>query len=118
MTSRTSEVLHKAGPKLIGYFPAGYPTVDESVAAAIEMCRNGVDVLELGIPYSDPVMDGLVIQKATEEALEHGFKLSQVFDAVKRITAEVDTPVLVMSYWNPVMQYLSLIHISEPTRRS
>lgn len=105
MVRRTSEVLQKSGPKLIGYFPAGYPTVDESVAAAIEMCRNGVDVLELGVPYSDPVMDGLVIQKATEEALEHGFKLPQVFDAVRRITAEVETPVLVMSYWNPVMQY-------------
>lgn len=109
MTSKTSKVL-KANKSsghgsLIGYFPAGYPTLDESVQAAIAMCKNGVDVLELGVPYSDPVMDGLVIQEATNEALESGFRLSQVFEAVKQITAAVDTPVLVMTYWNPVLSF-------------
>ena len=107
MRSSTSSVLkaNKASGKgsLIGYFPAGYPSLDESVEAAIAMCKNGVDVLELGVPYSDPVMDGLVIQEATGQALEKGFRLSQVFEAVKKITAEVDTPVLVMTYWNPVL---------------
>lgn len=109
MASKTASVLkenkNSGKGSLIGYFPAGYPTLDESVEAAIAMCKNGVDVLELGVPYSDPVMDGLVIQEATNEALEAGFKLSQVFDAVKRITQEVDTPVLVMTYWNPVLSY-------------
>jgi len=90
---------------LIGYFPAGYPNVEDSVTAAKAMCKNGVDVLELGVPYSDPVMDGLVIQEATEEALENGFKLRQIFDCVRAITSEVDTPVLVMTYWNPVISY-------------
>lgn len=90
---------------LIGYFPAGYPSLDESVEAAIAMCQNGVDVLELGVPYSDPVMDGLVIQEATNQALTSGFRLSQIFDAVAKITAAVDTPVLVMTYWNPVLSY-------------
>jgi tryptophan synthase alpha chain len=107
--SKTAEVLkanHEAGKgSLIGYFPAGYPTLNESVDAAIAMCKNGIDVLELGVPYSDPVMDGLVIQQATELALENGFKLKQVFDAVSAITAAVDTPVLVMTYWNPVLSY-------------
>jgi len=64
-----------------------------------------VDVLELGVPYSDPVMDGPVIQAATLQALDGGFKLKQVFEAVKQITERVDTPVLVMTYWNPVVQY-------------
>lgn len=109
MMSATSKVLkaNKSSGKgsLIGYFPAGFPTLDESVDAAIAMCKNGVDVLELGVPYSDPVMDGLVIQQATESALEHGFKLPQVFEAVKRISAAVDTPILVMTYWNPVLSY-------------
>jgi len=90
---------------LIGYFPAGYPTLSDSVEAAVAMCEAGVDVLELGVPYSDPVMDGLVIQEATQEALENGFKLRQVFDAVRQIKARVNTPVLVMTYWNPVLQY-------------
>lgn len=83
----------------------GYPTLEESVQAAISMCQNGVDVLELGVPYSDPVMDGLVIQEATGQALENGFKLKQVFEAVAAVTAAVETPVLVMTYWNPVIQY-------------
>ena len=109
MTSKTAAVL-KANKalghgNLIGYFPAGYPTLDASVEASIAMCQNGVDVLELGVPYSDPVMDGVVIQEATLEALENGFKLKQTFDAVRAITAKVDTPVLVMTYWNPVLQY-------------
>ncbi len=90
---------------LVGYFPAGFPTLQESVEAAVTMCENGVDVLELGVPYSDPVMDGPVIQDATEQALANGFKLAQTFDAVREITSRVDTPVLVMTYWNPVIQY-------------
>ena len=69
------------------------------------MCKNGVDVLELGVPYSDPVMDGIVIQEATQMAIENGFKLKQLFGAVKAITEQVDTPVLVMTYWNPVLSY-------------
>jgi tryptophan synthase alpha chain len=69
------------------------------------MCENGVDVLEIGVPYSDPVMDGLVIQKATELALENGFRLSDIFEIVKQVSERVDTPLLVMTYWNPVMQY-------------
>jgi tryptophan synthase alpha chain len=90
---------------LVGYFPAGFPTTQESVDACVAMCENGVDVLELGVPYSDPVMDGLVIQQATEVALENGFKLGKVFEIVEAITAKVSTPVLVMTYWNPVLQY-------------
>lgn len=109
MTKSTHEILrdNKASGRgsLIGYFPAGYPTLDESVEAAVAMCQNGIDVLELGVPYSDPVMDGPVIQDATELALANGFKLKQVFEAVAAIKARVDTPVLVMTYWNPVVQY-------------
>lgn len=90
---------------LIGYFPAGYPTASESVDACVLLCQNGVDVLELGVPYSDPVMDGEVIQKATELALLNGFKLEQLFDVVRGIRDRVETPILVMTYWNPVLRY-------------
>ncbi|MEY2816350.1 MAG: hypothetical protein RJA78_926 [Actinomycetota bacterium] len=107
--SKTEDVLReldsKDQPALVGYFPAGYPTIDDSVEACVAMCESGVDVLELGVPYSDPVMDGLVIQEATEEALANGFKLKDLFSTLKRITDSVGTPVLVMSYWNPIMQY-------------
>jgi tryptophan synthase alpha chain len=106
--SRTEETLLKnkqSGGSLIGYFPLGYPNLDASIEAAVAMCESGVDVLELGIPYSDPVMDGLVIQKATEEALENGFRLCDAFEAIKKITSRVKAPVLVMTYWNPVLAY-------------
>lgn len=92
-------------PTLVGYFPAGYPSVEESVAACVAMCENGVDILELGVPYSDPVMDGAVIQSATEEALSNGFKLSMLFELISKIAARVSTPILVMTYWNPILQY-------------
>jgi tryptophan synthase alpha chain len=90
---------------LIGYLPIGYPDLATSIEAAVALAENGVDVLELGLPYSDPVIDGLVIQKATQEALAGGFRLSHGFEAVAAITARVDTPVLLMTYWNPVLQF-------------
>jgi tryptophan synthase alpha chain len=106
--SRTEEVLRankSTGGSLIGYFPLGFPTMRESIDAAVAMCEAGVDVLELGIPYSDPVMDGLVIQQATELSLANGFKLRDTFEAVREVASRVDAPVLVMTYWNPVMQF-------------
>ncbi|ORC15781.1 tryptophan synthase subunit alpha [Rothia nasimurium] len=89
---------------LIGYLPVGYPSVDESIEAAIEMGKNGVDIIELGLPYSDPVMDGPVIQRATVEAIEKGFRTDDLFRAVREITAATDAVVLVMTYWNPVLR--------------
>lgn len=95
----------EANGALIGYLPVGFPTLDESVEAAIALVENGVDVLELGLPYSDPVMDGPVIQAATQQALSNGFRLADGFEAVRRVTERTDAPVLIMTYWNPVVQY-------------
>jgi tryptophan synthase alpha chain len=69
------------------------------------MVEAGVDVVELGIPYSDPVMDGPVIQRATEIALRGGTRVRDVFGAIEQIRSRVDVPVLVMSYFNPMMRY-------------
>ena len=93
------------GGALVGYLPVGFPDLDTSVDAAIAMARSGADVLEFGVPYSDPVMDGLVIQEATQTALAGGFRIAHLFEAVRRVTEAVDAPVLVMTYWNPVAQY-------------
>jgi tryptophan synthase alpha chain len=89
---------------LVGYLPVGYPDLDTSIEAAVALAENGVDVIELGLPYSDPVMDGVVIQKATQTALAGGFRLRHGFQAVRAITSRVEIPVLVMTYWNPVVQ--------------
>ena len=90
---------------LIGYLPVGFPNLQTSIDAAVALVENGVDVLELGLPYSDPVMDGIVIQKATQAALADGFKLRHGFEAVEAIASRVSAPVLVMTYWNPVVQF-------------
>ncbi|TPW76305.1 tryptophan synthase subunit alpha [Schumannella soli] len=90
---------------LISYLPIGFPDLDTSVDAAVALAENGVDILELGLPYSDPVMDGPAIQAATQQALSNGFRLSDAFTAVERIRARVDVPVVIMTYWNPVLQY-------------
>ena len=94
-----------AAGALVGYLPAGFPDLTTSIDAAVALAENGVDVIELGLPYSDPVMDGTVIQAATQKALSGGFRLRDGFTAVREITARVDVPVLVMTYWNPVVQY-------------
>jgi tryptophan synthase alpha chain len=93
------------GRALVGYLPVGFPDLATSIDAAVALVDNGVDALELGLPYSDPVMDGLAIQKATQTAIASGFRVSDVFQAVEEIRARVDAPVLVMTYWNPVLQY-------------
>jgi tryptophan synthase alpha chain len=89
----------------VGYLPLGFPDLRTSIEAAVTLAESGADVIELGPPYSDPVMDGPVIQEATLAALEGGFRLRDVFTAVAEITSRTDVPVLVMTYWNPVFQY-------------
>ena len=91
-------------PALIAYLPAGYPDVQSTIDAAIAAAKNGADIIEIGLPYSDPVMDGPVIQAATTESLANGFKVPQVFEIIDKVTAEVDAAVLIMTYWNLVMR--------------
>ncbi|ALG29297.1 tryptophan synthase subunit alpha [Glutamicibacter halophytocola] len=91
-------------PALIGYLPAGFPDVPTSIEAAVALAENGVDIIEIGIPYSDPVMDGQVIQEATVQSLANGFKVPQIFDIVRGITERTDVAVMVMTYWNPVLR--------------
>lgn len=89
---------------LVGYLPAGYPSVDGAVDAATAMVNAGVDVVEIGLPYSDPLMDGPVIQEAVHRALEGGVRVTDVLRTVEAVAA-TGAPVLVMTYWNPVDHY-------------
>ncbi|HEY8718844.1 tryptophan synthase subunit alpha [Pengzhenrongella sp.] len=89
---------------LVGYLPLGFPDLAGSIAAATAMVEAGVDIVEIGLPYSDPVMDGPVIQRAVEHALAGGSRVRDLFGAVEQI-ALAGAPVLVMTYWNPVMHY-------------
>ena len=109
VTSRVAAAIDAAHTQgrgaFIGYLPLGFPDLQTSIDAAVILAESGADVLELGPPYSDPVMDGTLIQEATQAALAGGFRVRDTFTAVREITSRVDVPVLVMTYWNPVMQY-------------
>jgi tryptophan synthase alpha chain len=88
---------------LVGYLPAGFPTVETSIALIRAMVDSGVDVVEVGLPYSDPVMDGPTIQAAAEVALAGGTRITDVLRVVEASAAQA--PTLVMTYWNPVERF-------------
>ncbi|OUS96634.1 tryptophan synthase subunit alpha [Rhodococcus sp. NCIMB 12038] len=89
---------------LVGYLPAGFPTVQKSIDVFKAMVESGCDIVEVGIAYSDPVMDGPTIQAAAETALQNGVRVRDVFTVVEAI-ASVGGKAVVMTYWNPVLQY-------------
>ncbi len=89
---------------LVGYLPAGYPSVPGAIAAMRAAVDAGVDAVEVGLPYSDPLMDGPVIQRAVDAALAAGTDTTDVLRTVEAV-AEAGVPAVVMSYWNPLLRY-------------
>jgi tryptophan synthase alpha chain len=89
---------------LVGYLPVGFPDVPSSIDAMVAMVESGVDIVEIGVPYTDPLMDGPVIAHAADVALQNGTRLGDVFTAVRAV-ADAGAPALVMTYWNPVLRY-------------
>jgi tryptophan synthase alpha chain len=90
---------------LVGYLPAGFPSYQGGIDAIKAMIDGGADVLEIGLPYSDPVMDGVTIQRAAEAALAGGLRTRDVLSTVEKVAAYSNVPVLVMTYWNPIERY-------------
>jgi tryptophan synthase alpha chain len=87
------------------YFTAGYPELNTTVAIAEALEKAGVDFLEIGFPYSDPVADGPPIQHSSQKALENGMNLNQLFEELKGLRKRVSIPILLMGYFNPMVQY-------------
>ena len=87
------------------YFCAGAPTLDGTADVILTMQRRGISMIEVGIPFSDPMADGPVIQDAATTALKNGMTLQRLFDQLKAIKDEVHIPVVLMGYLNPIMQY-------------
>lgn len=88
----------------IAYYPAGYPTVDGSVDAIKAIVDAGADIVEVGLPYSDPMMDGPTIQEAANIALAEGFRIRDLFRVVREVT-DAGGNCVTMTYWNPILQY-------------
>lgn len=89
---------------LIAYIPAGFPTISGCNKVIEAFIEGGVDAIEIGFPYSDPVMDGPTIQAAADQSLSQGTKASDVFDALK-VATKAGVPAVVMTYWNPIEKY-------------
>jgi tryptophan synthase alpha chain len=106
--SRVSAAFERAAAEgraaLIGYLPAGFPSVEGAIEAAIAIAEAGADVIEIGLPYSDPLMDGPVIQEAVHRALTGGTMVADVLRTVAAVAA-AGVPTLIMTYWNPVEQH-------------
>jgi tryptophan synthase alpha chain len=103
-----SDIFHKARAEnrsvLVGCMPAGFPTVEDSIASMIAMHQAGCDVIEVEMPYSDPVMDGPVIQKAGDIALAAGVRTRDMLRIIEAVAA-AGAPVVLMTYWNPIEKY-------------
>ena len=87
------------------YFTAGYPKSDDTIEVIKTLEKNGVDLLEIGVPFSDPMADGPVIQASGNEALRNGMSLRKLFSQLKDVRAEASIPLVLMGYLNPIMQY-------------
>ena len=89
------------------YFCAGCPTLDNTAHVIRALQQNGVDMIEIGIPFSDPMADGVVIQDAATRALRNGMSLRLLFEQLQDIRRDVHIPLILMGYLNPIMQYHS-----------
>jgi tryptophan synthase alpha chain len=104
LAERIAEARAEGRAALISYVPVGYPDVDGSIAAMVAAVEAGADVIEVGVPYSDPGMDGPVIQEAVDVAVRAGVGLTDVLRAVEAVAA-AGAVAVVMTYWNPVERY-------------
>ena len=104
--NRINQVLENKKQNILSvYFTAGYPDLNDTEKVIIELEKAGVNLIEIGIPFSDPLADGPVIQKSSEKALNNGISLELIFKQLKDIRKKVNIPLIFMGYLNPIMQY-------------
>jgi len=104
--NRLNELFaRKQEPLLSIYFTAGYPEINSTLDIAEELEKAGADFLEIGFPYSDPLADGPVIQQSSQKALANGMTVDLLFEQLKELRTRVSIPVLLMGYFNPMLQY-------------
>jgi tryptophan synthase alpha chain len=106
MKNRIEELFaHPKGPVLSVFFTAGFPKLHDTVTIAIALEEAGVDLIEVGIPFSDPVADGPTIQDSNKVALENGISVARILEQVREMRSKVKLPIILMGYLNPVYQY-------------
>lgn len=98
--------LHRTGRRgFIPFITAGAPNLDTTGRLLLKLAENGADLIELGVPFSDPVADGEVIQRASERALRNGASLRAILDCVARVRRDLSIPIILFSYFNPLLQF-------------
>ncbi|GEQ87272.1 tryptophan synthase alpha chain [Patiriisocius marinistellae] len=103
--NRISEKLKENKKILSIYFTAGYPSIDDTVSVLEALQESGVDMVEIGLPFSDPLADGPTIQASSTQALKNGMTTQLLFNQLKDIRKKIDIPLVLMGYFNPVLQY-------------
>ena len=106
MKNRIKDLFESRKDNILSvFYTAGFPTIESTALIAESLANAGADIIEIGIPYSDPIADGPTIQESNTVALKNGIKLSLILDLVKDIRKSVNVPIILMGYVNPVMQY-------------
>lgn len=105
MSNRINKRLEQDGNILSIYFTAGFPKLQDTKQIIIELAEAGVDLIEIGLPFSDPLADGPTIQASSTQALDNGMHTALLFEQLEGIREQVDIPLIIMGYYNPVMQY-------------
>lgn len=106
MKNRINQLFEKKKENILSvYFTAGFPNINDTVEIIQQLEKNGVDLIEIGMPFSDPTADGPVIQKSSETALKNGMSLNLLFEQLKTIRESVNIPLILMGYFNPVFQF-------------
>lgn len=103
--NRINKKLQEDKKLLSIYFTAGYPKLDDTTTVIHELVNAGVDMIEIGLPFSDPLADGPTIQESSTAALKNGMTTATLFEQIKDIRKTVDIPLVVMGYFNPMLQY-------------
>jgi len=103
--NRIGETLQKEGPLLSIYFTAGYPDLEDTMPVLRGLQASGVDMIEIGLPFSDPLADGPTIQESSTAALKNGMNTALLFEQLKEVRQEIHLPLILMGYFNPVLQY-------------
>jgi len=100
-----ARLKHDGQKGFIPFITAGDPDLQTTHDLIIELAQVGTSVIELGVPFSDPMADGPVIQRASERALRHGFGLPEIFDVVRSVRTQTEVPIVLFSYFNPLLQF-------------
>ena len=103
--NRINQIFERRENLLSIYFTAGFPRIDDTVKIIKELDKSQVDIIEIGLPFSDPLADGPTIQKSSEKALSNGMTTNLLFDQLKDLRKISEIPVVIMGYFNPILQY-------------